>query len=69
MSGWQQGEPPDDGFYLVFAPSADPERPLIAMAFWSSKESRWELVLKYWAEAITHWQELPDPPQEEEHAD
>ena len=55
-------KPTDDGLYIVFAPSDDPEAPLYAMAWFHTDRQEWSLLVRYWANAITHWMPLPNPP-------
>lgn len=61
--------PEKSGAYLVYAPSADPENPLIVSAWFELDEDGkgnmkgWQIVGP-WAEAITHWMPLPVPPKE-----
>ena len=58
--------PEQEGIYLVYAASADPDRPLIVTAFWSNDNPRgWLGLVEIWAKAISHWQPLPSPPSEE----
>lgn len=54
--------PTGDKLYLIFAPSADKEKPLITAAWWSPESNRWEIIARRWADAVTHWMELPNPP-------
>jgi hypothetical protein len=55
-------KPSDDGMHLIYAPSADPQRPFIATAWWSEPNQQWEMLIDYWANAVTHWMPLPTPP-------
>ena len=62
--------PEEEGLYLIYAPSADPEKPLIFSAWWHLSDNpewykRWGLV-KMWSDAVTYWMPLPDPPGGEE---
>lgn len=51
---------PNDGDYIaIYAPSLDVDCPLLFPVRY--KTGNWGVV-KYWAEAITHWMILPDPP-------
>jgi len=56
---------PDDALCLVYAPSADPDKPLINTA-WYDKTYGWSLLPKVWCDAITHWMPLPEPPEGDE---
>jgi Protein of unknown function (DUF551) len=56
--------PSIDGSYLVHCPSADPDKPLIATA-WYNPNAGWSLLPDLWINAITHWMSLPAPPAEE----
>ena len=53
--------PPKEGQYIIYAPSADPKRPLMAMA-WYDENFGWSLVPNVWRRAITHWMKLPSEP-------
>lgn len=50
-----------DSSYLIYAPSADPERPFTRIA-WYNPSFRWDLWPQAWINAITHWMEVPGPP-------
>jgi len=58
-------KPTVDGMHLVYAPTADDQIPLITVAWWSPKNARWELIIAMFADAITHWMPLPEPPKED----
>ena len=63
MCEWKKLEeekPPRDSQYLVCAPSLDPDKPLIAMA-WYNPETGWSLLPQPWIEAITDWQDVKPP--------
>lgn len=49
--------------YLIHSPSADPDKPLIAIAWFHPEDGSWSLVPEYWTEAITHWAVVPGPPE------
>jgi hypothetical protein len=55
--------PADDALYLVYAPSADPAKPLITTAWFEPDGFGWSLIVSYWIKAITHWMPLPEPPR------
>jgi len=68
MTDWidfAKQSPDDGGRYLVFAPSMDPEVPFVTVAWWSTRNQRWELLPAVWAKAVTHWMPLPKPPEGE----
>jgi len=54
--------PTQSGHYIIHAPSADPEKPFITMA-WYDLNDRWTLLPKCWCDAITHWTHKPNPPK------
>lgn len=54
--------PEQEGTYLIYAPSADPDSPLIFVAWWSLGDKMWHLIPAHWARAVTHWMPLPAPP-------
>ncbi len=56
--------PPRDDRYLVYAPSADPDKPMILIAWFHPDSKKWSLILEIWSSAITHWMEVPGPPKE-----
>jgi hypothetical protein len=56
-------QPAKDGLYMVYAPSADPDKPVLALAWYHTK-GYWSLLPKVWCLAITHWMEMPQPPEE-----
>lgn len=62
---WRQlsDEQPTEGLHLVYAASADPDRPLIVTAWWHAAEKQWSIINEYWAKAVTHWMPLPPAPQ------
>ena len=58
--------PENLGVYLVHAPSAEPNDPLIVTSFWHGPPLGWGIPLpRHWAEAVTHWMPLPAPPKAE----
>lgn len=64
FGGWVDAKkslPKEDGHYIVHAPSADPDKPLVAMA-WYNPELGWSLLQECWCKAITHWMQKPKPP-------
>lgn len=65
VDGWVpvKTKPTFDGMCLVYAPSADPDKPLITCAWWDLENKSWSLINTYWAKAITHWMPLPAPPK------
>jgi len=63
MCDWielEKQKPSEDSKYLVYAPSADPGKPLIAIS-WYNPETGWSLLPQVWLDAITHWQKLKPP--------
>lgn len=54
--------PEKEGFYIIYAESADANSPLIKQVWFNSKR-RFEIV-EIWENALTHWQPLPNPPKE-----
>ena len=67
LGGWVDAKktpPKEDGHYIIYAPSADADKPLVAMA-WYNPASGWSLLPKCWCEAITHWMQIPKPPNTE----
>ncbi len=56
--------PTRDDRYLVYAPSADPDKPLIITAWYNptNPTNPWSLLPEIWIDAITHWMEIPKPP-------
>ena len=53
--------PSESGKYLIFAPSADPKKPLINTAWYTPGAERpWTMIAEPWQDAITHWQPLPE---------
>jgi hypothetical protein len=65
MCTWQEveavGNPEEEGLYFVYAPSADPKKPFMTTAWWSTDNKQWELIIKVWGEAITHWAKQVPP--------
>lgn len=59
--------PEGEGLFVVHAPSADPDKPLILTVWFhpdglrSDTAHLWGLV-KPWSIAVTHWMPLPEPP-------
>jgi len=49
--------PEDDYKYLIFAPSADPDKPFAGIAWYNPKKG-WSLLPEAWIEAITHWKPI-----------
>lgn len=58
--------PDEPGKCLVFVPTADPERPLIHVAWYEPEGTDnmpgWQLLPAVLCDAISHWMPLPDPP-------
>lgn len=48
--------PDEEDQYLVFVPSADPNRPLIAFAEWDAESKRFYGLATVWIRMITHYQ-------------
>ena len=66
MSEWvsiQECLPKKDALYLIYAPSADPDKPFIHVAWFNPKNKLWTLNLQIWIDAMTHWMPLPEPPE------
>lgn len=55
--------PAKEGRYLVLTPTGDPACPLIEMAWWGSESERWVIIGDRWLTSVTHWMELPPPPE------
>lgn len=55
--------PDKDGMVLIYAPSADEDKPLICCAWYDPSGFGWSLIVGAWGEAITHWMPLPEPPK------
>jgi len=66
--GWISVEeqlPSKEGIYLIhaFDSNIDPEKPFINTAWFNPDENPgWIYMPKSWAEAVTHWMPLPEPP-------
>ena len=54
--------PEKDGPYLVFAESADPNKPFIQIAWCEPNDYGWSLIPTVWVNALTHWMPLPTRP-------
>lgn len=63
MEGWHPiDEPPEEpGVYIVFAASADPDKPL-KVATWYDPVDGWFEIIPYWRKALSHWIEMPPDP-------
>lgn len=55
--------PEKDAPYLVFAESADPDKPFIQIAWYKPDGFGWSLIPATWVKALTHWMPLPARPQ------
>ena len=55
--------PDKDALYIVHAPSADPEKPMIHVAWYEPNGYGWSILPKVWIDAITHWMPMPDAPR------
>jgi len=55
--------PDRDAPYIVFIETADPDKPLMLIA-WYRPEFGFSGIVTYWIDAITHWMELPDWPED-----
>ena len=67
FDGWidvKKQLPTEDGAYLIFAPSEDPEKPFVGVAWYDPSGFGWSSggVPKVWIDAITHWQPIPPAP-------
>lgn len=68
MSKWipvTERLPDSDGLVLIFAPSADPGKPLMQSAWYDPHPDGigWSFLPKNWINAITHWMPMPPPPE------
>lgn len=58
--------PASAGPYPVFAPSADPAKPLRTVAWYEPSggewPSGWSGLVREWYVAVTHWMEWPEDP-------
>ena len=52
--------PTEDALYLVYAPNR-----IETSWYNSSKDRVWQEIPKVWADAVTHWMPLPEPPTQE----
>ncbi len=64
---WPGEEPPHPGWYLVRVPVAEGLRPY-DVAFWMGRDKDNLPMLNEgpgagWSPLVTHWRELPDPPE------
>ncbi len=59
---YPETKPPKTGPYLVHVPTGDPDSPLIWCAWYEPAADSFSLRPAKFADAITHWMELPDPP-------
>jgi hypothetical protein len=55
-------KPEKFGWYLVFAPSADPEKPFRQLCFWDDEQQVWTGLVGVWMKALTHWSDWPEDP-------
>lgn len=64
-STWREiavhGLPKVDAPCIVYAESADPDKPMIYQA-WYDPSFGWSLLPRVWIDAITHWMPMPKPP-------
>lgn len=60
---WQMSRTPPEktGAYLIYAPSANPNAPLIMVVDYHPVHG-WTGLPSVWVRAITHWMPLPKPP-------
>ncbi len=56
------GPPETDGPVIVFCPTADPKKPLTAIA-WYDPLHGWSLLPETFLNVISHWMILPDRPK------
>jgi len=56
--------PTEDAAYLVYAPSADSEKPFRSIAWYDPKRPNfgWQGLPVVWSSVITNWQPLPKDP-------
>jgi len=58
--------PEAPGTYLVFAPSADEDKPFRTTAWYEPPDTGnlegWQLLPAVWCKAITHWMNWPNDP-------
>ena len=55
--------PKKDAPFLIYAPSCDPKKPLIHIAWFEPKAKCWSLLPEMWLKGITHWMPLPKGPK------
>lgn len=56
--------PTTEGLHIVYGEFGDSgkKKPLMVAAWWSCNRGCWTLLSKHWADAITDWMPMPDPP-------
>lgn len=56
--------PTEDKLYIINVATADMKKPFTTLAWYDPNGFGWSIVPKYWINSITHWMELPLPPEE-----
>ena len=56
--------PRENGRVLVYIKSKEMGKPFIGIAWYDKESTEWGLVMQGWADSITHWMPLPEPPVE-----
>jgi len=64
---WPEEKPPEDGPYMIHAPSADPQKPMISLAWYNPAKDEWSALPKTWTSAIDAWMFIPPPPEWDGH--
>lgn len=52
--------PEQDGLYIIYAPSGNPDSPLVIAIRYIVGEG-WYGLVDCWLDAITHWMEIEEP--------
>jgi len=58
--------PNKDALYLIYALSADKNKPLIYSAWYDPKRYGWSMLPQIWIDVISRWMPLPEPPNVKE---
>jgi len=57
----KESPPEESGVFLVTVETMEPGKPYFQVGWWSKRNKRWEMILKAFAENVSHYARLIQP--------